>query len=189
MIACPQETKQICDGMLDYPGVAENIINHEKDQLKHWGIVDAHSEFIKHQSAFESCCLEAQKPVAGHINPSKFLNHLASSCADAVYTELPFQLQVKSEKASELVDLLNLEEVEKTKPLYMRGIIDLVIVKDNDYTIIDYKTNARGEIEDLVKFKKNLEAIYKPQLDLYEPALKEMVGEAEVEARIYSLYN
>ena len=66
--------------MLDYPGVAENIINHEKDQLKHWGIVDTHSEFIKHQSAFESCCEEAQKPVAGHINPSKFLNHLASSC-------------------------------------------------------------------------------------------------------------
>ena len=109
--------------------------------------------------------------------------------ADAVYTELPFQLQVKSEKASELVDLLNLAEVEKTKPLYMRGIIDLVIVKGNDYTIIDYKTNARGEIEDLDKFKQNLEATYKPQLDLYELALKEMVGEKNVDAKIYSLYN
>ncbi|MDK2941643.1 MAG: hypothetical protein PWP56_1156 [Acetobacterium sp.] len=308
LIACPQETKQICDGMLDYPGVAENIINHEKDQLKHWGIVDIHSEFIKHQLDFNARCEEAQKPVAGHINPSKFLNHLASNCdedpeplseqesvnkplrgnlygiiihklfqllvdgryskiadlseaelemimkksilegmgseqltkkqcdllkidsslelapfieqlsavydalhedlrlkaenlcqdqefwnridqADAVYTELPFQLQVKSEKASELVNLLNLAEVVKIKPLYMRGIIDLVIVKDNDYTIIDYKTNARGEMEDLGIFKQNLEAIYKPQLDLYELALKEMVGEKNVDTRIYSLYN
>lgn len=308
LIGCPQETKLICDGMLDYPGVAENIINHEKDQPKHWGIVDTHSEFIKHQSAFESCCEEAQKPVAGHINPSKFLNHLASNCdedpeplsekesvnkplrgnlygiiihklfqllvdgryskfsdlseaereriikksilaglesepltkkqcvllkidrpieggpfieqlsavydalhedlqlktenlcqdqefwnriyqADAVYTELPFQLRVQPETASQLVDLLNFAEVENPKPLYLRGIIDLVIVKGNDYTIIDYKSNARGEQEDLDRFKQNLAAIYKPQLDLYALALKEMVGEVDVEARIYSLYN
>lgn len=44
-------------------------------------------------------------------------------------------------------------------------------------------------MEDLGIFKQNLEAIYKPQLDLYELALKEMVGEKNVDTRIYSLYN
>ena len=144
--------------------------------------------FIEQLSAVYDALYEDLRLKAENLcQDQEFWNRIDQ--ADAVYTELPFQLQVKSEKASELVDLLNLEEVEKTKPLYMRGIIDLVIVKDNDYTIIDYKTNARGELEDLGKFKQNLEAIYKPQLDLYELALKEMVGEVDVEARIYSLYN
>jgi hypothetical protein len=44
-------------------------------------------------------------------------------------------------------------------------------------------------MEDLGKFNQNLEAIYKPQLVLYELALKEMVGEKNVDAKIYSLYN
>ncbi len=44
-------------------------------------------------------------------------------------------------------------------------------------------------MEDLATFKQNLVAICKPQLDLYTLALKEMVGEAVVEAEIYSLSN
>lgn len=101
--------------------------------------------------------------------------------ADAVYTELPFQLLVKAK--AELYSLI--DETEEVKRIYMRGIMDLVIVKGKTYTIIDYKTNAKEEGEDLEVFKEYINALYQPQLQLYELAMREMVADIEVESMLY----
>jgi len=300
---CNDETKQICKGVLDYEAFVQNPMNTQTLHSEEWGIVDAHEDYQNHMKTMTGKIEQSKKPVANHVNPSKFMNHITKTgeessdytlgkhsfrgnlygiivhkffqllvdagfseidqikdaelevmmkksvlaglesetlterqCvflnldkdlewasvidqskgiydalhddlmekstnlgndkdfwelikqADAVYTELPFQLMVNPSETSMLADLLILENEDNEKKTYIRGIMDLVVANGKNYTIIDYKTNVKGDGEDLAKFKENLNGIYKPQLDLYEVALKEMLGDVKVKSKIYTLY-
>lgn len=102
--------------------------------------------------------------------------------ADAVHTEMPFQLMIKPEELIECSPILS----SNNKKTSIRGVMDLVLVNGNSYTTIDFKTNSREEEEeDLVIFKDRLTAMYRPQLDLYEMALKKMMGACDVKSMLY----
>lgn len=110
--------------------------------------------------------------------------------ADAVYTELPFWIRMEGRMAEAFAEAENLKSRKVGKHIYVSGIMDLVVVKGNHYTIIDYKTNAKGDDEDTAAFIKDLYLHYQPQLDLYEKAIRTIAGEAvTVEKRLYSLYD
>lgn len=69
----------------------------------------------------------------------------------------------------------------KSGNILTSGVIDLLFVKDDCYYIVDYKT-------DRVDSLKELEERYKIQLDLYELAVKDILGAKKVKKYIYSIY-
>lgn len=102
--------------------------------------------------------------------------------ADEVYTEMPFQLMIRPEELIEWSPNLT----SNNKKTSIRGVMDLVLVDGNSYTIIDFKTNSNeDEEEDLVIFKERLTVMYQPQLDLYEMALKKMMGACHFKSMLY----
>jgi ATP-dependent exoDNAse (exonuclease V) beta subunit (contains helicase and exonuclease domains) len=102
--------------------------------------------------------------------------------ADAVYAEMPFQLMIRPEELIECSPILT----SNNKKTSIRGVMDLVLVNGNNYTIIDFKTNSKeDEEENLAIFKDRLTAMYRPQLDLYEIALKKMMGASDVKSMLY----
>ena len=73
------------------------------------------------------------------------------------------------------------DENIKNGNILVDGIIDLLLEKDNNYTIIDYKTDKVNTLEELVD-------LYKVQLDLYEIAIKNKYNAVYVDKYIYSLH-
>lgn len=68
----------------------------------------------------------------------------------------------------------------KSGMILVSGIIDLMYVKDDLYTIVDYKTDNVTELSEL-------KDLYKVQLDLYEMAIKNKMRAMKVKKYIYSV--
>ena len=68
----------------------------------------------------------------------------------------------------------------KSGMILVSGIIDLMYIKGNTYTIVDYKTDKVTNMEELVN-------LYKKQLDLYEIAVKSKLHTKNVKKYIYSV--
>lgn len=67
---------------------------------------------------------------------------------------------------------------------YISGIIDLLIVREDGYYIIDYKTNAKWGGEE--EFVENLRVVYRDQLGYYKEILSGMMDKNLLGAFIYS---
>ena len=61
----------------------------------------------------------------------------------------------------------------------VKGVIDLLFIKDDTYYIVDYKTDNVPK-EELIKR-------YKLQLDLYEIGIREILKAKNVKKYIYSI--
>ncbi len=68
----------------------------------------------------------------------------------------------------------------KSGNILTSGVIDLLFIKNDEYYIIDYKTDNVDTLEELKE-------LYKVQLDLYELAIKQKMNAKKVNKYIYSI--
>lgn len=81
--------------------------------------------------------------------------------AGKLYKEQPFVLGLSA-------DRLN-ENFPKEETVLIQGIIDAFFEEEGSYVVVDYKTDAVGRAEELVKR-------YQTQLDYYAEALEQLSG-------------
>ncbi len=67
----------------------------------------------------------------------------------------------------------------KERQILIQGIIDALFMEDGDYIIVDYKTDAVKEADDLVR-------LYKTQLDYYAEAVEQITQKRVRQKLIYS---
>ena len=112
------------------------------------------------------------------INIEKILSYLTSSLYDII---LSSDKVYKEKEITFYAPSTYYDENIKNGNILVDGIIDLLLEKDNNYTIIDYKTDKVNTLEELVD-------LYKVQLDLYEIAIKNKYNAVYVDKYIYSLH-
>ena len=66
----------------------------------------------------------------------------------------------------------------------IHGIFDVVCIKDNQITIIDYKTDNLNKNTS----KEILISLHKPQMDYYKKILARVFPQANIQAIVYYLY-
>ena len=121
---------------------------------------------------------------ADSIDVNKLLEYTKSNLwqslrqAKKIYKEQPFYINIK---ASSVYN--NIEE-KQDENILIQGVIDLYYInKDNELTLVDYKTDYVEEAnKDILKEK------YKKQLDLYKQALEQALNRKVDKTIIYSLY-
>lgn len=107
---------------------------------------------------------ETMKSGKGYEQDNKQERNLLAVLAGAkCFCELPFCTYEK--KDGEADTLIN-------------GVMDLVYQKDDEWYIVDYKTNANG---------KGLDEKYRTQLEAYEKALEKLVGKKPKGSYIYHI--
>lgn len=75
-------------------------------------------------------------------------------------------------------------QLTKTKydsEVLVQGVVDLIVIKQNEIYIVDYKTSR-------IKNEEKLKQKYKLQLDLYAKAVEEFYGKKVTKKIIYSFY-
>ena len=111
------------------------------------------------------------------INLDKIFAYLISDLydeillADKVYKEMKIDFEIPANYYDKTL---------KSGMILVSGIVDLMYVKDDLYTIVDYKTDNVDELSELID-------LYKVQLDLYEIAIKSKMGAKKVKKYIYSV--
>ncbi|MGL5043168.1 MAG: UvrD-helicase domain-containing protein [Culicoidibacterales bacterium] len=92
--------------------------------------------------------------------------------------ELPFSMEYPAQ------DLYGQKEQFTTEKILVQGKIDMLLVKENKYVIIDFKS-------DTVKIKNKEEYLavkYSKQLELYKHAIASYFIDCEVETKIYAIF-
>lgn len=111
------------------------------------------------------------------INLDKIFAYLTSDLydellsADKVYKEMKIDFEIPANYYDKAL---------KSGMILVSGIVDLMYVKDDLYTIVDYKTDNVDELSELSD-------LYKVQLDLYEMAIKSKMKAEKVKKYIYSV--
>ena len=96
------------------------------------------------------------------------------------YTELPFQFREKTPDARIRELCSNLIQPEDERCIEIHGIIDLAVKAGDEWTIIDYKTDALQVGETQEQFETRLKEQYSPQIMLYREILQRMgLGEVK----------
>lgn len=102
--------------------------------------------------------------------------------AQMVLTEVPFSLDVRNEEP--LQAFLSLHTMV-TGPLFVSGVMDLVLKEKTGWCIVDYKTDRVKKREDLNMLVKR----YRNQLALYLGAWEAITGEKGNDILLYFLYS
>ena len=111
------------------------------------------------------------------VNLEKIFSYLTSSIyedllsSDKVYREKEFTFEVPS---------YYYDKSLKSGKILTSGIVDLIFVNDDVYTIVDYKTD---NVNNVLELKDR----YKVQLDLYEIALMNIMKASKIRKFIYSI--
>ncbi len=90
------------------------------------------------------------------------------------YTELPFQFREEAPDARIRELCANIIQPDDERCIEIHGIIDLAVKKGNEWTIIDYKTDAFLVGETQEQFEARLMEQYSPQIMLYREILQRM---------------
>lgn len=91
--------------------------------------------------------------------------------SDLVYKEMPISFEVPATYYDNSL---------KSGNILTSGVIDLLFIKNDVYTIVDYKTDNVSSLEELKE-------MYKKQLDLYEIGIKAKMNAKKVKKFIYSI--
>ena len=119
---------------------------------------------------------------AKFINPHKILNFFKSKLGISMLKsencrrEIPFLIEVKSTEIYEELE----EDKYKDESVLLQGIIDCFFEENNEYILIDYKTDYAT--------KENLEEIkerYKMQLTYYSKAIEKITGKKVTKKYLY----
>jgi ATP-dependent helicase/nuclease subunit A len=72
---------------------------------------------------------------------------------------------------------------------WLEGVIDLLVVgRDNDLWLIDWKTNQAAGNESTAAFRAHLREKYEPQLSTYAEAIQALAAERRIRRAIYSTF-
>jgi len=93
-------------------------------------------------------------------------------------SELYSKIKAAEEVETELAFYLKINDSD-----YLNGIIDLAFKKNNQWSIIDFKTGKAKNEADQIKKEK----AYQPQLDIYSQAWKKINGREPAQTEIYWL--
>ncbi|WP_226037570.1 UvrD-helicase domain-containing protein [Aquibacillus saliphilus] len=97
--------------------------------------------------------------------------------ADEVLTEVTFSLMVSP--GDELYPLLNRDDDQRV--IYVKGVIDLIYLINDEWTIIDYKTDRVKKQEDLSQLKD----YYRDQVTFYKHAWELMTEEKVKDVKLF----
>ena len=97
--------------------------------------------------------------------------------ADEVYTEVPFNIVVDEQNPLRSF----IENDGKEERFFVKGIIDLVYRINDEWTIIDYKTDRLLDWQEVEK----LQAFYNNQLSFYQEVWKQIVNSQKVRAELF----
>lgn len=110
------------------------------------------------------------------------IQHIQETYLDNNYQiagkEVPFSLKYNAEEL--YGDNLGFHEEQ----LLVQGKIDLLLVKDEEYLIIDYKTDSLRKNQNEADLTKK----YERQLSLYEMAVKKFYNTDKVTSKIYAIF-
>ncbi|MBC2727388.1 exodeoxyribonuclease V subunit beta [Desulfosporosinus sp.] len=96
--------------------------------------------------------------------------------AESKYTEVPFSLQIDNGHP-----LNAYVKGENEKPVILSGIIDLAFKENEEWVIVDYKTDRVNEESDLDRLRE----FYAPQLKMYCEVWNSIIGESCQEGQLY----
>ncbi|MCT2537670.1 UvrD-helicase domain-containing protein [Aquibacillus koreensis] len=139
--------------------------------------VDVH-HFIQNAMVKHSIPTEREQEVYDYIRlwkHSDIWNELDE--ADQVLTEVPFNLKLEPQDPLYTVVQQGIE----SSTIYVKGVIDLVYLKDGAWTIVDYKTDRVKKEEDFSKLRD----YYKGQVIFYKHAWGQMTGEKVNEVKLF----
>lgn len=113
------------------------------------------------------------------MNPDSGLRKLVDGAA--VYPEMPFFLQIKKDdaKTQELYDHLQNhidDEAAGDRVLVVEGVIDLAVLKNNCWTVVDYKTDRIKKTESQTTYEQRLKDEYTAQIASYTRVLAQITG-------------
>jgi len=91
--------------------------------------------------------------------------------SDLIYKEMPINFEIPATYYDNSL---------KSGNILTSGVIDLLFIKNDVYTIVDYKTDNVSKVEELKE-------MYKKQLDLYEIGIKNKMNAKTVRKFIYSV--
>lgn len=143
--------------------IIHSVLEHLeiKDDLN----LDANLEILRHSNLYD---LEAWKLI------DKYKPHLENFISSDIY-----QLMVNAEHLYQEKEFSMLEDGQ-----IIHGIFDVVCIKDNDITIIDYKTdNLKPSTPE-----DTLVLLHKDQMDYYKKILARVFPQANIKAIVYYLY-
>lgn len=123
--------------------------------------------------------------------------------ATEVYTEYSFSYYLYDDEALELLEDLseykgNLRDIINTykestefdrAPLWINGTADLILIKDDDVLIVDYKSDEMKNDESLEEFIESKNYKYAGQLELYRKAINHLMKKNNIETKLYTLYS
>lgn len=116
---------------------------------------------------------EALKQIGFICNEDCDLRKLIDN-AKKCYTELPFVLYESDMTAELVIKVAKVIDANADKPLSMNGIIDLAVFKDNNWIVVDYKTDILLDDESEEEYIGRLKEQYTNQLACYDEVLTRM---------------
>ncbi len=187
------EKISVSDAQIDEAELKKMIKKSVSNGLKSEPLTEKNCELLKLDRSLIGAVITKQTETICTMLNSNLLKKYEAFCADevlfklikqadTVYTEMPFQLMIKPDEWFRAPSGVRLDNKKSTN---IRGVMDLVVVSGEAYTIIDFKTNAKEAEEDLASFNDRLTAMYRPQLDLYELVLKKIIGKRDVKSMLY----
>ncbi len=87
--------------------------------------------------------------------------------ADRVYTEQTFMLEENIDDVKKIFNLSNVGKNQDT--ILVQGTVDMFYIKDNEITIVDYKTDKVSDVKQIIKR-------YRIQLNYYKKALEKLLN-------------
>jgi ATP-dependent helicase/nuclease subunit A len=101
--------------------------------------------------------------------------------ASEVLTEVPFSVSINKE------DNLYMQmdrQVESSEPVFVKGVIDLVYKLEDNWVIVDYKTDRPTNEEDF----QRLQEFYQGQISFYKNAWGKLTNEKVSRAELFFVY-
>ncbi len=134
-------------------------------------MLDPQSRYPEEETLFDALAETAVLQTDFLENPEHELKNLLDS--GKCYAELPFEACLrKGDPLRELCSSMTEEPAEV--PVELRGVIDLAIHREQDWVIVDYKTDARREGEASEAYIERLKMQYIPQILIYREIIRRL---------------
>ena len=149
----------------------EELTQAERKQL------DPMRQYPSEDLLFEALTDTAVVQTAFLEEPDSELRKILKS--GRTFTELPFQLVLPGgDDLRELCGRMIPEQEQR--PAELRGVIDLAVLDENGWTLVDYKTDSVREGESRNAYIERLQRQYRPQLQIYREILNR-IGKGTVQ--------
>lgn len=156
---------------------------------KEWGTIihdvlekvvcgDDITHFVRHALAKYNLPLDREAEVLEYVQRFKDSDvWQALESADLIFTEVPFNLKVT--KDEELYSFVQRDNQQSA--IYISGVIDLIYKVNDEWFIVDYKTDRVKKEGDLNRLRE----FYRDQIQFYQHAWEHMTGEQVSDVKLF----